>query len=476
MSRKVLIFGIDGGTWKILKPLMREGLLPTLSRLTNEGSSGILRSTLPPVTAPAWTTFQTGVSPIEHGIIDFLNFERSERTCNLINATSIKYPTLWQLASKAGMRVVSINVPVTYPPQEINGYMISGLLTPSIESNFTHPAELKEEIMSKFGRYSIFVSHDILKRKGLRKFVKELIDTEDLRTKIALYLMNKSDWNIFMVHNQSSDSLQHAVWPFIEPQSSEFDPEIFQVCVEFYKAMDNNISKLINQAGDAAIIVMSDHGFGPLKKTLNINKWLIEEGFITLKRSSIKKAESLIRKLDRFKIARRIIPVRKREKIRRSLDLNHYLDWKLTKAFVPYGSLCACLYVNSEDKEEIKAILDELSERILKIKDPETGNKVVRRLVITSRLYSPDNSLPDAIIEPEDGYSFNSSMVRESLFYTPRFRMGAIGRHEMEGIIILSDKISPFIQGKIENEMNIKEVVPTILSFLGVPLPFYMES
>ncbi len=478
MGKKVLIFGIDGGTWKILRPLMKMGLLPTLSQLVDEGDSGILYSTLPPVTAPAWTTFQTGVSPLKHGIMDFLSFDRSKKTCGLINASNVGYPTLWQLVSRAGMKVISINVPVTYPPKEINGYMISGILTPSTESTFTYPIDLKEEILGEFGEYTIFVSHDVLRLKGFKKFVGKLIEAEELRTKVALWLMNKTSWNLLMIHNQSSDSLQHAAWPFIDPEGENFNFEMFEMCIEFYKSIDENINQIINQAGEAAVIIMSDHGFGPLQKVFNINRWLLEEGFLKLRTSTLRRAEQLVRKLDKYNIARKVIPVRKREKIRKRLDFDHYLDWNLTKAFVPYGSLYACLFVNSKDKGEIKTILDELSEKVLEVKDPETGNRVVNRLIMTGNYtdgsYSFERSLPDAIIEPENGYSFNSSMAREALFYTPSFRKGAIGRHEMEGIVIFNKEMALSMHIKGKDDLSIGELTPMILSYLGIPLPFYM--
>ena len=479
MGKKVTILGIDGGTWKVLTPLIKEGFLPTLAQLLDKGHGGTLISTVPPVTAPAWSTFQTGVSPLKHGIIDFFSFKKTDRSYRLINSSSLKYPTIWKLASKAGLKVAIINVPVTYPPSKINGYVIAGLLTPDTKCNFTYPSSLKDYIFEKHGKYTIFVGHDVLKRKGFDKFLKELIEVESVRTEVALDILEREDWNLFMLHNQSSDALQHAVWPFIDHENENFDQNMFEICAEFYRSMDENINRILQKVGDSAVIVMSDHGFGPLNKVFNINRWLIEQGFIKTKKSYIKSMEELVRKLDKLKLARRVIPVRKREKIRKSLDLDFYLEWDKTKAFVPYGSLYACLFVNSCDQNEIESILEDLSEKARRVIDPDTGANVIKKVWRIEEL-SDDVSylkedLPDAIIEPNQGYSFNSSMIRENLFSVPSFRMGALGRHETEGIVIFSSDIATLLPEKWNGKIYIGSLAPIILSYLGVDPPFYMD-
>ena len=70
-TSKVLVIGLDGATFDLMLPWIEAGELPTLGRMLSEGSSGPLRSTYPPVTAAAWSTFMTRKNPGKHGIYGF---------------------------------------------------------------------------------------------------------------------------------------------------------------------------------------------------------------------------------------------------------------------------------------------------------------------------------------------------------------------------------------------------------------------
>ena len=123
---KLLIIGIDGATLDLILPWVESEHLPTIGRLIKSGVHGDLASTLPPVTSPAWPTFMTGCNPGKHGVFDFIQPTGSD--FSLVNATKIKQPTIWQRLSSAGYRVGVLNVPVTYPPKPLNGFMISGIV------------------------------------------------------------------------------------------------------------------------------------------------------------------------------------------------------------------------------------------------------------------------------------------------------------------------------------------------------------
>ncbi len=78
MKRKLVIVGIDGGTFKVINPLIAEGKLPHLEKLINSGVKGILKSTYPPITAAAWVSFMTGKNPGKHGYFDFREYNPAE--------------------------------------------------------------------------------------------------------------------------------------------------------------------------------------------------------------------------------------------------------------------------------------------------------------------------------------------------------------------------------------------------------------
>ena len=104
-------------------------------------------------------------------------FELGDVRGNECNAQDLTLPTLWRLLSDAGRRMIVINVPVTYPPEPVNGLLISGMMTPNTRVQFTHPPELAQELEQAVGRYPVFTPLRRVDRMGPRAFVDRLIDT-----------------------------------------------------------------------------------------------------------------------------------------------------------------------------------------------------------------------------------------------------------------------------------------------------------
>src|SRR5271165_2691092 len=151
---KVFIISLDGATFDVLRPLMDQGYMPNLARLSQEGIAAGLESVIPWVTAPAWTSFMTGKNPDKHGVFDFTRFEEDTYRWQVNNSTSIQSKTIWQLLSEQGKRVIVLNLPYTYPPYPVNGVMVSGWDAPLLQEGFTYPAELSREILDLMPGYA----------------------------------------------------------------------------------------------------------------------------------------------------------------------------------------------------------------------------------------------------------------------------------------------------------------------------------
>ncbi len=147
LTKRVFIIGLDGATFDVLNPLMAAGRMPNLKQLIDTGTSGILYSTKPPITPAAWTTFMTGKGPGRHGIVDFEKYDVKTNRLSFNSTYEIREKTIWEMLSEKGFHVGSINLPMTYPPRRVNGFMISGFETPNTETDFTFPPELKMEII-----------------------------------------------------------------------------------------------------------------------------------------------------------------------------------------------------------------------------------------------------------------------------------------------------------------------------------------
>ena len=147
IARRVLVIGLDGATFDILSPLMAEGRMPKMAEAVAGGASGILRSTVPPITPAAWTTFLTGKQPGTHGIIDFERYDVRTNQLALNSTRCLDHVrTLWKIVGDQGLKVGSVNVPMTFPAVPVNGFLVSGFETPGPDSDFVYPALLKDEI------------------------------------------------------------------------------------------------------------------------------------------------------------------------------------------------------------------------------------------------------------------------------------------------------------------------------------------
>src|SRR4030065_410257 len=148
---RTIVIGLDGATFDLILPWVEQGHLPSFRRLIEEGSWGELESTMPPLTGPAWSSFITGKNPGKHGIYDFMYRDPKGYRSITINATLRKGPSFWRLLGDQGKRVIVFNVPVTYPPEEVNGIMISGFPTPPKSKDFVYPPELREDLEREIG-------------------------------------------------------------------------------------------------------------------------------------------------------------------------------------------------------------------------------------------------------------------------------------------------------------------------------------
>ena len=145
MKNSVLIIGLDGVSWKLLKPWIKDGNLPTFSRMLKDGAEGDLRTTIPPISCSAWTSLFTGKNPGKHGI-----YEYTSDLGELVNAKSIKVEKIWQILSHYNKRCCVINVPATYPVEKLN---VIGLRS-AAEASFD-----KDETLSVENFKSILKDH-----------------------------------------------------------------------------------------------------------------------------------------------------------------------------------------------------------------------------------------------------------------------------------------------------------------------------
>ncbi len=247
LVKRWLILGLDGATFDVFEPLMKAGKMPHLRRLTQEGVSGTLLSTKPPMTPAAWTTFMTGKGPGRHGIIDFERYDPRTGKLSFNSTFQIREKTIWEILSGKGLKVGSINLPMTYPPTPVNGFMISGFETPSTDVDFTWPASLKDDILRQFPNYS-YKTHWKRKVFGGDRLYRDNLDyikrTFWQGLDLAKYCTERFEgWDVMMVLLKFVDNLQHKAWKYIDPNLPADSSARSQAAAECFTELDRVIGE-----------------------------------------------------------------------------------------------------------------------------------------------------------------------------------------------------------------------------------------
>ncbi len=499
--RKVLVIGLDGVTFELLTPWIKEGRLPTLGRLLAEGASGPLESTSPPISSAAWVSFATGKNPGQHGVVDFVHPEDDYRV-SIVGSPVRRSQALWNLVSQAGGRVGVMGVPVTYPPEEVNGFMISDFLTPSSKTDYTYPLSLKGELEERLGGFQLLPSERYRSTAETDKFIADMVADVEKRTEALLYLMRAKPWDFLACVFWSPDMLQHEVWRLLDEGHPQHDPvaaKAFRpLIIDFYQRLDGCLSRILEEVDqEALVVVMSDHGFGPTHNFFLVNTWLLQSGFIKLKNTPLSQAKYLLFKagftpLNAFRVAKalRLGFLRRRVRFQRGAGLMKRLflsfsdvDWRRTRAFA-VGSF-GQIYINLAGRfregivregPEYDGLRKELMAQASEIRNPYTGEKVVERACLREELYSGAHlqKMPDLILVPQRyeymafGHAdFGSHRVVEPV-------AGLSGHHRPLGILGLwGDDIR---QGLLLEGARIIDLAPTILYALGLPIPSDMDG
>ncbi|RMF83467.1 MAG: hypothetical protein D6736_21495 [Nitrospinota bacterium] len=480
---RVLVFGIDGATFDLILPAIRRGKLPHLAALMDEGSWGCLQSTIPPVTPMAWTSFATGTNAGKHGIFDFSRMEGNR--VRLSTAKDRKVPALWTLLSQVGRASIVLNVPFTYPPEEIQGIMIPGFDAPRVDRTVFHPESIYDELSERFGEYRFDWTFPIGKKFDLEAYLSQVKATISHRADTSLYLLQTHPWDFFMVVFSSTDHVQHIFWQY---------PEGRAIIEETYALVDQHLGRFLEAISEeVTVMVMSDHGAGPIRRLVYLDNWLAREGFLhrprfTLRQKLLKRSRASLR---------RLLPIHLRKRLRdrfsglkgrlEGVEQASAIDWERTLAY-SYG-MYGNIYINRKgqtprgivEPQDYEAVREEIITRLYALKDPESGEPVVERVYRREELYTGPciDLAPDLVVQWRDYAYFTKRGIDqgEEVFGTELMVEASeyphTGTHRLEGVFIAR---GPRIRQQQNLQARIIDLAPTILQILGEPLPSYMDG
>jgi len=482
-SGKVLVFGIDGATFDVILPAITRRKLPHLRALIEGGSRGYLQSTIHPITPMAWSSFATGANAGKHGIFDFSR--RVGNKIRLNTALDRKMPAIWTYLSQSGKSSIVLNVPFTYPTEQIRGIMIPGFDAPRVERKIFHPSSVYDELTRQFGDYRLDWTFPIGKKFDLEAYLSHVRQTISHRADTSLYLLQQYPWDFFMVVFSSTDHVQHIFWQH---------PNGREIIEETYEMIDHCLGRfLASLTEDVTVIVMSDHGAGPIRRIVYLDNWLAKEGY--LERRPFNLQSAIFRRSKNY--IRKTLPTRLRKLVRSKFshlasrlegtEQAASVDWNQTRAY-SYG-MYGNIYVNVVGRkpwgivkdQDYDALCEEIATRLDRLVDPKTGEGVVERVYRKEELYSGPHTddAPDLIVRWRDyAYFTKRGIDQGDGVFGEDLKVDAseyphTGTHRIEGVFIAK---GPYIRPHREVRADIMDLAPTILYTLGEAIPPNMDG
>jgi predicted AlkP superfamily phosphohydrolase/phosphomutase len=486
----ILVLALDALDPDLMERFAAEGRLPHLSRLAEQGLSGRLRSSFPPVSVPAWSTFLCGAGPGRHGLFDFTVLEHGvggRPRVRFQNGADRAVPTLLDLLDRAGRRVCSIGLPTTYPaPPLHHGAVLAGFDSPLVgrpDPRAMHPPQLWRRLRAEGLDLRTSTLPEGRKGSGWHeRAAAQLLASIERRLAQTLRLLALGPWDLVLAHFQAADTAGHHFMRYFDETSERHDaehPERARVLGDVYAALDSAVGRLDAALPDEALrIIVSDHGMGPASGcVIHLNRWLEQEGFLVRRAPGLRDAE--VERLRRG--ALRYLP----------RELGAPLFRLLRRG--PAASLESAFRFASLDLEQSAAFSEESSTLPgIWVLDPTARERLIARLrawdavVRVHRrhdLYrgAQAGRAPDLLLELRHG------LVKTPAGYAgPAVRRlsgaeldgergaGLNGVHRPEGVLIASgpDLVR---HGELWSAW-IGDLAPSLLARLAVPIPAWMEG
>ena len=496
-ERKVFVLGLDGVPFELLQAWIGEGKLPTFKMLVDNGISGDLQSTIPPLTVPAWPAMLTGKNPGQLGVFGFLQRAEDGYSSRSANLSWKTWNPIWDVISEAGKTSFLVNIPSTVAPDgEFNGIFIPGGIIAGGQKS-AYPNEIQIELEKRGYRGRL---------RGIRvlgkdKFLTEVDKIIYERHKLVLDLISRDNWDFFMSVFFYTDLVLHNFTKYIDKRHPEYEEnrKYSQTVLNIFQKIDRYILEILEALPlETNTLIVSDHGMGVLHKDIDLNAWLAEEDFMTLKDGN---SDSNLITLDGFKsllshpwlrnLCYHLINVpvigSLKDRIKGCLPRTDRswkkVDWPRTEAYCigwngifinlkgrePYGVV--------EEGAQYERIRDRLIERLRKLYDPEYNQLVVQNIWRKEEIYQGPylDILPDLVIEflgDSSRYIAHSAEAApgDNIFVPSKLS----GGHTKHGTFI---GYGPDIEKNVEIEnVRIFDIAPNILHMLNVPIPEDMDG
>ncbi len=460
MPQKVFVIGLDCATPELVFDRWAD-LLPNLRRFMVSGVYGSLESSIPPITVPAWMCMMTGRDPGDLGIYGFRNRrDHSYDGLAFANSRLIEVPAVWDVLGDQGKQSIVLGVPLTYPPRPIHGLLVSDFLAPGVDSEYTYPPALKDEIKEIVGEY-IFDTREF-RTDDKAKLLSDIHAMTRQRFQVARHLAATHPWDLFVMVEMGPDRIHHAFWRYLDPLHPKHCPgPPFEHSIrDYYVALDTEVGRLIATLdSETRVLIVSDHGAKRMEGGICLNEWLLQKGFLVLKRPA-----DCVTKFQ-----------------------PELVDWSRTRVWGD-GGYYGRVFINIEGREpqgsvplsSVESLKAELTEGLEALGD-ENGRPIGTRVFRPERIYGRRrNVAPDLIVYFGDLYWRSVGSVGHNTVWTHENDIGPDdANHAQQGIFLMADvrdlpaaAAARYAQLQPRRaDLSLYDVAPTILTAMGFTAP-----
>lgn len=455
---ETIVLGLDGANWNLVKPWLREGRLPNLEGLRKSGTYGDLQSCLPAVTCPNWRCYSTGKNPGKLGVYWWERIDTDTRSLTTPDSRSFDSSNYWDYLNDEGHSAGIMNLPMTYPPFDVDGFMIAGGPR-SEQREYAKPKEIQADLEEQ--GYQLHPKQSINSPKDISA-ADEIIDLIDQRLTTFRKLLREQSVDVAHLTVFYSNVLQHWFWRGAPTR-------------EAWEIIDEHLGEIRAEFPEANIILMSDHGCDEVETTFYVNSWLEQEGYLVtegghsmFERFGINKRQ-MTSAIDKFGLLKQIAgmaPERLKSRIpeddmgfKREQKLKR-IDWEESRAIASGQGL---VYVLDDDN----GTTDELVEELQELTSDVTGDPVCSNVYRRKELYEGQyvDLGPEIIFEQYTGLHTTGAIGNNPIFTGPD---GWQAENIRTGLYLVA---GPDVKSDGPERASITDIAPTILHGMGCGVP-----
>ena len=454
---KLLAIGLDGASFELINQFKSEGFLPAFSKLLDEGLYYPLRSTVPPHTASGWVSSLTGVNPGSHGIYQFWDTQSPSYVGRFMGSNDIEVPFIWEILNGSGYSTGLINIPMTHPPKEVNGYILTWPLSNTLR--YCYPDNLIKEIAAHQGHYA---SDLITMFSGDVDYINEALKITRKRLQTIKYLVQNKPTDFLMSVFTEIDRVSHFYWHYMG--NNDCDVTLRNAIRDIYIETDWVLSEILELLGkETTLMIYSDHGFEKGALDFYVQTYLMQVGLMYLKLEPPEYASD-----DNWFE-------------HKSDNENYIVDWSKTIAYMAapgsYG-----ININWKGRQEqgivkpseYDAVCQKVIKKLSLIVNPLDNKPLFKEIAKSSSIYSGkcSSSAPDIIMIPENwGIMVHHKITDGEIF---NFEPDQKGMHSMGGVLLIyGNKVKELCH---KPPQDLRDIAPIILDLFDSPILSYMEG